>query len=224
MPGDRRSWGTTEWESHVQRLLKRRYRTPGMYQHVPDTNGDHGIEGFAMDGTAYQCYSAQGWTDPKSLYEKQRDKITADIGKFIANEAELLRLFDSLKIRIWNFVVPYYGNKDIIKHGKVKATLVRGSNLGYVGEDFTISVITEEDFSVERQELANASLTSFDVAPQKVPQETLDKWLQNANNLSMVSNLNRKAQQIVGAATGPGLTRFRLGIVRNYIGGDIVLK
>jgi hypothetical protein len=34
----------------------------------------------------------------------------------------------------------------------------------------------------------------------------------------------RKAEQIVGATTGSKLTRFRLGIVRNYISGDIVLK
>jgi hypothetical protein len=224
MPGDPRSWGTTEWESHVQLLLKRRYRIPGMYQHVPDENGDHGIEGYAMDGTAYQCYSAQGWIEPKSLYEKQRDKITVDIGKFIANEAELVKLFGSLKIKIWNLVVPYYSSKEIVKHGKVKAALVRGSNLAHADKDFTISVITEDDFSVERQELANASVTSFDVGLQNVPRETLDKWLQNANNLSLVSNLNRKAEQIVGATTGSKLTRFRLGIVRNYISGDIVLK
>jgi hypothetical protein len=225
MPGDTRSWGTIAWDDHVQLLLKRRYRTPGSYQHVPaDTHGDHGIEGYALDGTAYQCYSAQNWTDSKSLYEKQRNKMTEDIGKFIANETELVKILGSVKIKIWNFVVPYYSNKDLIKHGKTKAALVRTLNLAHVDKDFTVSVITEDDFSVEHQELASAGLSSFDVRPQRVPRETLDEWLENANNVSLVSNLNYKAVQIIGASTGPKLTKFRLGVVRDYINGDIALK
>ena len=68
--------------------------------------------------------------------------------------------------------------------------------------------------------LTIAGLSSFDVSLQKVPQETLDKWLQSANNVSLVSNLNSKALQIVGSDSGPKLTKFRLGVVRNYINGD----
>jgi hypothetical protein len=224
MPGDTRSWGTTEWEDHVQLLLKRKYRIPGTYQHVPDTNGDHGIEGYAIDGTAYQCYSAQNWTDSKSLYEKQRNKMTEDIGKFIANATELAKLLGSVKIKIWNFMVPYYSNKEILKHAKVKESLVRNTKLTHADKNFTVSVITEDDFLVERQELANAGLSSFDVSFQKVPQKALDKWLQSANNVSLISNLNSKALQIVGSDSGPKLTKFRLGVIRNYINGDIVLK
>jgi len=225
MPGDTRSWGTAEWENHVQLLLKRKYRTLGTYQHIPaDTHGDHGLEGYAIDGTAYQCYSAQNWTDSKSLYEKQRNKMTEDIGKFISNETELVKMLGSVKIKIWNFVVPYYSNKEILKHAKVKEALIRKANLTHATNDFTVSVITEDDFSVERQELATAGLSSFDVNLQKVPQEALDNWLQNANNVSLVSNLNQKAVQITGANSGPKLTKFRLGIIRNYINGDIVLK
>lgn len=225
MPGDTRSWGTTEWEKHIQLLLQRKYSTPGTYQQIPaETQGDHGLEGYALDGTAYQCYSAQDWTDSKSLYEKQRNKMTEDIGKFIANESELVKILGSIKIRIWNFVVPYYSNKELLKHAKVKDSLVRKANLSHATEDFTVSVITEGYFSVECQELANAGLSSFDVRLQKVPQEALDNWLQNATNVSLVSNLNHKAVQITGSDSGPKLTRFRLGIVRNYMNGDIVLK
>jgi hypothetical protein len=150
--------------------------------------------------------------------------MTEDIGKFIANGTELVKILGSVKIKIWNFVVPYFSNKDLIKHAKIKEALVRASNLPHVDKDFTVSVITEDDFSVERQELASAGLSGFEVSLQKVPQETLDKWLQNANNVSLVSNLNYKAVQITGSDAGPKLTKFRLGVVRNYINGDIVLK
>lgn len=68
--------GARLWLQHVQGLLKKRYTHPGTYQKVPDTaKGDCGIEGFATDGTAYQCYAAQHWTGANDLCKKQKSKI-----------------------------------------------------------------------------------------------------------------------------------------------------
>jgi hypothetical protein len=225
MPGDLSTWGTDEWEKHVQRLLKRRYLVPGTYQHIPsETHGDCGLEGYASDGTAYQCYSAQDWVEPKTLYEKQRDKITKDIGTFLAKEAELLQILGSLKINIWNLVVPYWKDKDLIKHAKTKEKLVRSANPRHVDADFRIAIITADDFAVERQELANAGIGSFDPAPQRVEDSVLLQWLQSATNLNLVANLDRKAVAIVGTRSPSNLTKFRLRVVKNYISGNIVLK
>ena len=135
----------------------------------------------------------------------------------------MVKLLGAVKIKIWNFVVPYYSNKEIIKHGKMKEAL-RTFNLAHADKDFTVSVITEDDFSVERQELANAGLSSFKVSLQKVPQETLDNWLQNTNNVSLVSNLNYKAAQITGSNSRAQTDEISLGVIRNYINGEIVLK
>jgi hypothetical protein len=150
--------------------------------------------------------------------------MTEDIGKFISNQTELVKILGPVKVKIWNFVVPYYSNKDLLKHAKIKDALVRASKLAHADKDFTVSVITEDDFSVERQELAGVGLSSFKANLHTLPQKTLDEWLQNANNVSLVSNLNHKAVQITGSDSGPRLTKFRLGVVRNYINGDIVLK
>ena len=104
MAGDARPWNPKEWEKHVQLLLKKRYaHPPGTYQEVPDTvKGDCGVEGFAQDGTAYQCYSAQQWINPEDLLKKQKNKISADIAKFIKNADELCKLFGEVKIAQWN--------------------------------------------------------------------------------------------------------------------------
>jgi hypothetical protein len=224
MPGDLNSWGTDEWEKHFQLLIKRRYLIPGTYQHIPaETHGDCGLEGYASDGTGYQCYSAQGWTEPKALYEKQRDKITKDIGTFLTKETELVAILGSVQIRTWNLAVPYWSNKDLIKHAKIKEQLVRSTKCKHADKDFRIAIITGEDFAVEKQELANAGLVSFDAVPQVVPDNTLNDWLQNATNLELVANLNRKTAVIVSSQT-TSMTRFRLRIVKNYISGNIVLK
>jgi hypothetical protein len=52
----------------------------------------------------------------------------------------------------------------------------------------------------------------------------LAQWLQNATNLELVANLNRKSAAIVGTRSPSNLTRFRLRVIKNYISGNIVLK
>jgi hypothetical protein len=225
MPGDLTHWGTDEWEKHIQKLLKRRYLVPGTYQHIPsETHGDCGLEGYAADGTGYQCYSAQDWADPKTLYEKQRDKITKDIGKFLTRETELLQILGSVKIKIWNLVVPYWKNKDLLIHAKTKEKLVQSVNPAHADQGFRIAVITADDFAVERQELANAGLNSFDVAPQTIADSALANWLQSATNIGLIANLNRKTAAIVGSQTCPAYERFRIRVVKDYISGEIALK
>jgi hypothetical protein len=67
MPGDMNPWDPNDWEKHIQKVLKVRYGQPvGSYQHIPaDIKGDCGLEGFAHDGTAYQCYACQNWNDSR---------------------------------------------------------------------------------------------------------------------------------------------------------------
>ena len=129
-----------------------------------------------------------------------------------------------MTIKIWNLVVPYWKNKDLIKHAKVKEKLVQSVNPKHADKKFRIAIITGDDFAVERQELASAGLNTFDAAPQVVPDSILNEWLRNATNLELVDDLNRKAAIIVGSRSNSALTRFRLRIVKNYISGNIVLK
>lgn len=224
MPGDFSPWGTNEWDDHVQKLLKRRYMN-GSYQQIPaETHGDCGLEGFSSDdATAYQCYSAQGWSAPKQLYEKQRGKITDDIGKFVANEVELKKLFGGVKIKRWKLVVPCWMNKDLIKHAKIKQAFVRGANLSHVAPDFEVLIVTGEDFIIEKQELASAGLHAFDVNPGTVADEVLTKWLASADNLELVDNLRRKSDLIGASRSKKHIERFQSRIVKNFISGSVVL-
>src|ERR1051326_8978 len=104
MPGEMTPWDRNDWEKHIQKVLKLRYGQPvGSYQHIPaDIKGDCGIEGFAMDGTAYQRYACQNWTDFGVLLEHQKNKMTADIGKLVRKEDELLKIVGEIRIRIWH--------------------------------------------------------------------------------------------------------------------------
>jgi hypothetical protein len=225
MPGSVVPWNSKEWEKHVQLLLKRRYaHPPGSYQHVPDTvRGDHGVEGFALDGTAYQCYAAQDWVTAEELLTKQRNKITKDIGKFIRNETGLALLFGALRICIWNLVVPYWNNKELIEHANDKAAVVEKLKLQHVATTFHISILTEEDFAAENQLLANLNLHKFNAVAPSIAPAKLAEWMDRKKNLQLVSNLRRKAEILGQGKSNDSKEKFEARIVANYIGGNIVL-
>jgi hypothetical protein len=223
MPGDPRLWNPKRWEEHIQLLLKRRY-SPGHYQHVPDTvGGDLGVEGFATDGSAYQCYAAQECVTAAELLHKQKNKITADIGKFKNNEAKLVALFGTLRISIWNLVVPYWNDKELIQHATKKALEVRELNLMHVADAFRISILTQDDFAVEAQLLAHLNLLRFDVAAPPVAPRKLAEWMDRRANLELVSNLRHKAELLAQGRSQDQREVLQARIVANYIGGNLVL-
>ena len=213
------------WEDHIQRLLKKRYAHPvGSYQHIPaEVHGDCGIEGFAVDGTAYQCYAAQNCLNSNQLLTKQRNKMTRDIGTFIAKEAGLLNILGDIKIRIWNFVLPYWNDKELLKHARKKETAVRVRNLRHTTKDFRIAVITGKEFEVEEQLLTRIDLHKFDVSAPATPPASITRWMVGKTNLQLVANLSRKATVIGSGRSEPQKKRFLTRMVENYIGGNVVL-
>ena len=83
-----------EWQGWANQLLTQRYG-PAEYQKVPDNmRGDAGIEGFTLNaGHAYQAYGCEEPISAAERYEKQRDKMTRDINKFVANHINPQRTF-----------------------------------------------------------------------------------------------------------------------------------
>jgi hypothetical protein len=225
MPGDATPWDPNDWEKHIQKALKLRYAQPvGTYQHIAaESGGDYGIEGFAADGTAYQCYSCQNWTDSAFLLKKQKGKITADIGKFIKNEAELLKILGKIRIGIWNFVIPFWNNKDLLVHARKKEEEVRKRNPQHVTNDFRISVITGEDFAIECRALANVDLYQFDVKEIPDSGTGVAKWLDDNQGLSMAENLTRKSTVIAQGRSETMRQKFLNQMVKDYIAGQVVL-
>ena len=223
MPGDFTPWGTNEWDEHVQRLLKRRYKDGSYQQIAAETHGDCGLEGFSSDGSAYQCYSAQNWANSKQLYEKQRGKITDDIAKFLANEQELVALFGDIKIQRWKLVVPCWMDKELLKHAKTKEQFVRKAKPTHAAENFEILIITAEDFAVENKELTAAGIHAFDPGLAIIPDQSLDEWLRKSSNLVLVANLNRKVDLVGASNPKRFIERFRTRVVKNFIAGSIIL-
>ena len=179
----------TEWQNFISRLLKRHYGNS--YQEVPDRDGgDYGIEGFSIsDQTVYQCYAAEEPLTTKALYEKQRDKTTTDIKKFIRYRDQLSSLFGNIKIERWVLVVPRFESSKLIKHAAQKTEEVKNSNLPYVTENFRVTICTANVWEIERKELMNSQLEKLHI------HETADVSIPIEGS-HLLENLRRKLRKL----------------------------
>ena len=135
-------------------LLQKRYATQNAHalQLVPDQHqGDLGLEAFSHNGYAYQCYAAEEPLSTAQLYDKQRDKLTTDLGKLRDRSREVSSLLGPVIIHRYVFMVHRNASRHLIAHGHSKADDVRSWNLPFVHDSFSIVIETAADYAVERE-------------------------------------------------------------------------
>ena len=141
------------WEHLCQLVFKRKFADDG-YTQIPATPGDYGLEGFTKTtGCGYQCYCPDKVYPARELYEKQRDKITADLKKLQTNETELTEVLGTTKLRRWHLVTPTISHNNLIKHAQAKEAEVREWNLSILTPDFQVLVHDADHYATEIQEL-----------------------------------------------------------------------
>lgn len=133
------------WERLCQKVFKRKYVSE-IYQPMPASPGDFGIEGFTRKtGLAFQCYCPDSHVTSSELYENQRDKMTSDLPKLRTYQEELAKRLGETKIKQWIFVTPECNRNKLLKHAEVKRKEVVGWGLSIIDEDFKV-VIHDVDF------------------------------------------------------------------------------
>ncbi len=160
------------WERLCQLVFKQKFAADGYIQ-VPATPGDYGLEGFTKTtGCGYQCYCPDKVYPPKELYDKQRDKITADLKKLQTNLADLTQVLGRTKLRRWYLVTPTIAHNDLIKHAQVKEAEVRGWNLSILEPDFQVLVHDADHYATEIQQmkLAVGEALDFGNLPAVLPE------------------------------------------------------
>ena len=149
--------------------------------------------------------------------------MTADIGKLIKKEVELLKVLGDIRIGIWSFALPFWNNKDLLVHARKKEAEVWKRNLQHVMKDFRISVITGEDFAMEIKALANQDLYQFDVKTIPNSMAGAAKWLDDNKGLDMAENLTWKSTVIAEGKSDKMRQKFLNQMVKDYIDGQVVL-
>ncbi len=137
--GGHHVWSGDDWQAYCDGLFCEKHGSSG-YVRVPDRDrGDLGMEGYSIDGTAtiYQCYVTEA-VDVGKRYEKQRDKVTKDLGKLVANEARIGPLLGSHVMKFWVLMVPVHDSKELVMHARAKEQEIRDKTLPFLDAEFTV--------------------------------------------------------------------------------------
>lgn len=212
-----------EWEAWANRLLSHHYG-PTDYQRIPAKDrGDAGIEGFCVSKReAFQCYGCEEPISVEERYKKQRDKMTADVQKFIDNRSTLQQLFRTLKMTRWVFFVPHFDSKEIVAHAGKKTQEIIHAALPYVDDDFRVVVCQETDFAVARDQLINATSQGLRFKTSPITAEAVSAWTQS--NDVMLGVLKGKIEKLPTLHTQAQRDTFVIKVLQWYLSGQALLE
>lgn len=212
------------WEGLCQQVFKRKYEKE-CYQQMHASPGDFGIEGYTVStGWAFQCYCPEKHYERTELYEKQRDKITKDLGKLKIYQKDLQDRLGSTKLCRWVFVTPEIDRNDLLKHAKAKEAEVRGWSLPFLEDDFTVLLQDGDHYIVEINEIRAAAGEAlvFDEAPPVLAkltgeQETYEKNIYRKCELRLAPHSGRLSY-------GEQVQRFSQITIESFLAADGYLR
>lgn len=214
-----------DWQRWATKLLHCHY-PKGDYQEVPDTDrGDAGIEGFTTNGCVYQMYGPEGDLTASRKHAKLRDKMTADVAKFIANKGgKLSNLFGETKIKRWILLVPSFDSKDTVEHAAKKTREVLQASLPYVDqEDFRVILLSEEAFAEERAALLRHAVEGIDIQVDSIAESDIDGWSADADNVPKLEQLTAKTAKMPTLTSDERRRKFEREVIRWWLEGQNVL-
>ena len=211
-----------DWQDWANQLLTVHYG-PTEYSRVPDKQkGDAGVEGFTLtDGHVYQAYGCEEPISVKTRFEKQRDKMTRDLRKFVDNQALLEKLFGETKITKWVLFVPVYDSKDLIAHAAKKTKDIKALKLPYVDTQFNVTVCEEKDFATEKEQILNNKSDQLDFDLSEAGEEEIAAF--SFENNDFVTTLETKLAKLSTLQTDEKRLQFRNSVLRWYLQGQELL-
>ncbi|MGW7138822.1 hypothetical protein [Streptomyces xanthophaeus] len=179
--------------------------------------GDLGIEAYTYSGCAFQCYAAQEPIPVKDRYEKQRDKLTRDLGKLASRKEQFARLLGDTRIERYMFMVPFFDSHELVQHAAEKSREFRNLQLPYLHEDFQVVVVDEDAYADVREEVLKRPRPLIEVGDHTL--EEVAAWIQA--NGPVVSIAENKLRGIL--AESPRRMQVIEGLVMQYIKGENAL-
>ena len=211
-----------DWQNWANKILAVHYG-PTEYQQVPDHDrGDAGLEGFTRgDGHAYQAYGCEEPISTADRYEKQRDKMTKDIGKFIGNQPTLTRIFGTVQITRWVLFVPHCDSKEIVAHASKKTDEVKATGLPYVADTFQVCICQQSDFSVAESQLLNSAQRQLHISAESPTPQRIAEWHEANQGPSQV--LADKLLRLPTLQSEDVRTKFHSQVLDWYLKGQEIL-
>lgn len=185
------SWDGDEWEAHIGRLLHDRHGATNVQKVPARHRGDGGLDYYCLsEAVVYQCYAVQEPVDVATRADRQKAKITTDVGKICKADGAASIIFKSKPIARWILAVPRHDSQEVNQHASKKALEIRQRGLAHISPDFEILVHDRDDFEEESWN-RRASLRAR-LRPILAPASAEDVAKVGATRVDLVENLRRK--------------------------------
>jgi hypothetical protein len=214
-PGDAfedRCWG----------LLRRRYPPEQLVYLPADMGGDCGIEGFSMDGIAYQCYADRDSVTLRHRTDKQKSKLYTDTVKLKTYAAKLEAILDGVVLDHYFLVVPEYHAVELVAYAALRSEAVRCYELSFIGEGFAIRIKTPQDYPAEMRAALHDGAAQAIVPEPQVAEEHVELF--TGEKPELVDVLDAKLAVLQAASPGADLTVLRDRFIRAFLAKEKVME
>lgn len=203
-------------------LLRRKYSQTDIVYLPAAMGGDCGIEGFSVDGIAYQCYADRDSVNLRHRTDKQKKKLYTDTVKLKKYEKKLEAILDGLVIQHYFLMVPQYHAVELVTYATDRSKAVRDYNLSFIANDFAIRIKTPDDYPAELR----AALTDG-AAKALIPDLTIgeeDVSLFPDSKPKLVKVLDDKLSTLRAATPNVNLALLRDRLIRAFLAKEQVME
>ena len=168
------------------------------------------------------------YVDSKTLYEKQRTKVTNDISKLKVNRKELEEILGGVKLKSWVLISPQIAHRNLINHCNDKRDLVKSWKLPFIDDDFEVLVHEAEDYALEIGEYFNFLGKKMSLSPSKddTSDEKLVQW--RNTEIDLVQNAIEKNEVRIKSLHNNGVESkvnwLTNETVKYYLNGESMLR
>lgn len=165
-----------DWEEFCLWLLQDRHGALAVQKVPAADKGDLGVDYYCFDeGVVYQCYAVEEPVSITQRADKQKAKMTVDLGKLRDNADEISQLLHGKLIRNWVMLVPNHDSKQVNLHAAKKTADMKMLALPHLDPDFCVIIQDLDAFSPSSLEKRTGErqiiqFAPVDVAPDDIAQ------------------------------------------------------
>jgi len=194
-------WGADDWEAFSHNLLQSRHGVLNVHKVPANHSGDLGIDYYCLtELVIYQCYAPEEPLDIAVRADRQKSKMTTDLGKLIKGAADVSKLMLGQKLKSWVLLVPNHDSKDLNLHCAKKTGDLRKLGLSLLDDNFEVCIQDQAHFPGKAAQDALAGLINLSLSVAAPSKEELKNW--EAGSADLVANATIK---LAKRASGPAL-------------------
>ena len=193
-------WGPDDWEEFSHSLLQSRHGVLNLHKVPANHSGDLGIDYYCLtERVIYQCYAPEEPLDIAVRANRQKSKMTTDLGKLVKGASAVSKLMLGKELKSWVLLVPLHDSKDVNLHCAKKTNDLRKLDLACLDENFEVCIQDQTHFPGKAVQNAMAGLTNLSLSVAAPSEEELKDW--EAGSADLVANATVKlGKRTTGAA------------------------